>query len=96
MVAPGAVFGAYGQLTIVNPLDERNHIGPLIDRDAVNAYLSAIEKAKTEGGAFGGEQETGGGRKSGSDAWNVYTRRQTNTVNYSDELPFAIGIKFGF
>jgi len=194
-----AIVGAYKQLTIGNPLDEKNHIGPLIDQDAVNAYLSAIEKAKAEGGtvlveggvvegegyesgcyvkpaiieaenhyeivqhetfapvlylmkysgdvenaidkqngvaqglssaimtnemkeaekflsfagsdcgianvnigtsgaeiggAFGGEKETGGGRESGSDAWKVYMRRQTNTVNYSDELPLAQGIKF--
>lgn len=46
------------------------------------------------GGAFGGEKETGGGRESGSDAWKVYMRRQTNTVNYSTELPLAQGIKF--
>ena len=194
-----AIVGAYKQLTIGNPLDEKNHIGPLIDKDAVNTYLSAIEKAKAEGGnvlveggviegegyesgcyvkpaiieakndfeivqsetfapvlylmkysgdvenaidmqngvaqglssaimtnemkeaekflsfsgsdcgianvnigtsgaeiggAFGGEKETGGGRESGSDAWKVYMRRQTNTVNYSDELPLAQGIKF--
>ena len=194
-----AIVGAYGQLTIGNPLDEKNHIGPLIDQDAVDTYLAAIEKAKTEGGnvlveggvlegegyesgcyvkpaiieaennyeivqhetfapilylikysgevenaiamqngvaqglssaimtnemkeaekflsyagsdcgianvnigtsgaeiggAFGGEKETGGGRESGSDAWKVYMRRQTNTVNYSDELPLAQGIKF--
>ncbi|MEO8933897.1 MAG: aldehyde dehydrogenase family protein [Xanthomarina sp.] len=194
-----AIVGAYGQLTIGNPLDERFHIGPLIDKDAVNMYLAAIEKAKAEGGnvlveggvlegegyesgcyvkpaiieaenhyeivqhetfapvlylmkysgevenaivqqngvvqglsssimtnelkeaekflsfsgsdcgianvnigtsgaeiggAFGGEKETGGGRESGSDAWKVYMRRQTNTINYSDELPLAQGIKF--
>ncbi|NNE32282.1 MAG: aldehyde dehydrogenase family protein [Winogradskyella sp.] len=194
-----AIVGAYDQLTIGNPLDEKNHIGPLIDKDAVNMYLDAIEKAKSEGGhvlveggilegegyesgcyvkpaiieaendyeivqhetfapvlylmkysgdlenaiekqngvaqglssaimtnnmkeaerflsyagsdcgianvnigtsgaeiggAFGGEKETGGGRESGSDAWKVYMRRQTNTVNYSDELPLAQGIKF--
>jgi aldehyde dehydrogenase (NAD+) len=47
------------------------------------------------GGAFGGEKETGGGRESGSDAWKAYMRRQTNTVNYSKELPLAQGIKFG-
>jgi aldehyde dehydrogenase (NAD+) len=194
-----AIVGAYGQLTIGNPLDETNHIGPLIDKESVNTYLAAIEKAKAEGGnvlveggvlegegyesgcyvkpaiieaenhfeivqhetfapilyimkysgdienaiaqqngvvqglssaimtnelkeaekflsyagsdcgianvnigtsgaeiggAFGGEKETGGGRESGSDAWKVYMRRQTNTVNYSDELPLAQGIKF--
>ena len=194
-----AIVGAYGQLTIGNPLDQKNHIGPLIDTDAVNTYLAAIEKAKAEGGkvlveggvlsgegyesgcyvkpaiieaenhfeivqhetfapilylmkyegevenaidkqngvaqglssaimtnsmkeaekflsfagsdcgianvnigtsgaeiggAFGGEKETGGGRESGSDAWKVYMRRQSNTVNYSDQLPLAQGIKF--
>ncbi|TMM30455.1 aldehyde dehydrogenase family protein [Polaribacter aestuariivivens] len=194
-----AIVGAYKQIKIGNPLDENNHVGPLIDKDAVNTYLSAIEKAKAEGGnvlveggvlegegyesgcyvkpaiieaenhfeivqhetfapilylmkysgdvenaiekqngvaqglssaimtnemkeaekflsyagsdcgianvnigtsgaeiggAFGGEKETGGGRESGSDAWKVYMRRQTNTVNYSDELPLAQGIKF--
>ena len=194
-----AIVGAYGQIKIGNPLDENNHVGPLIDTDAVNTYLAAIEKAKAEGGnvlveggvlegegyesgcyvkpaiieaenhfeivqhetfapilylmkysgevenaielqngvaqglsssimtaemkeaekflsfagsdcgianvnigtsgaeiggAFGGEKETGGGRESGSDAWKVYMRRQTNTVNYSDELPLAQGIKF--
>ncbi|GAC1426229.1 MAG: aldehyde dehydrogenase family protein [Flavisolibacter sp.] len=46
------------------------------------------------GGAFGGEKETGGGRESGSDAWKNYMRRQTNTINYSDQLPLAQGIKF--
>jgi aldehyde dehydrogenase (NAD+) len=194
-----AIVGAYGQLTIGNPLDQKNHIGPLIDKDSVNTYLAAIESAKAEGGkvlveggvlsgegyesgcyvkpaiieaensfkivqhetfapvlylmkysgevenaidlqngvvqglssaimtnelkeaekflsfagsdcgianvnigtsgaeiggAFGGEKETGGGRESGSDAWKVYMRRQTNTINYSDELPLAQGIKF--
>ncbi|MEQ9288549.1 MAG: aldehyde dehydrogenase family protein [Cyclobacteriaceae bacterium] len=46
------------------------------------------------GGAFGGEKETGGGRESGSDAWKVYMRRQTNTINYTKDLPLAQGIKF--
>lgn len=194
-----AIVGAYQQIKIGNPLDENNHVGPLIDKDAVNTYLAAIEKAKAEGGnvlveggvlegegyesgcyvkpaiieaenhfeivqhetfapilyimkysgdvenaieiqngvaqglssaimtesmkeaqkflsyagsdcgianvnigtsgaeiggAFGGEKETGGGRESGSDAWKIYMRRQTNTINYSDELPLAQGIKF--
>ena len=47
------------------------------------------------GGAFGGEKETGGGRESGSDSWRAYMRRQTATINYSDALPLAQGIKFG-
>lgn len=189
---------AYAQLRIGNPLDETNHVGPLIDQEATKIYLEAIEKCKKEGGkflveggvltgagyesgcyvkpciaevkpsfeivkeetfapilyvmkyrsmdeaiaiqndvpqglssaimtlnlreaeqflsvngsdcgianvnigtsgaeiggAFGGEKETGGGRESGSDAWKVYMRRQTNTINYSTELPLAQGIKF--
>ncbi len=194
-----ALTSAYKQLSIGNPLDQNNHVGPLIDQDAVNNYLNAIEAAKKEGGkvlveggvlsgpgyesgcyvkpciieaenhfaivqhetfapilyvmkytgdvheaiamqngvpqglssaimtnelkeseaflsaagsdcgianvnigtsgaeiggAFGGEKETGGGRESGSDAWKVYMRRQTNTINYSDSLPLAQGIKF--
>ncbi|HJN91847.1 MAG TPA: aldehyde dehydrogenase family protein [Dehalococcoidia bacterium] len=47
------------------------------------------------GGAFGGEKETGGGRESGSDAWKAYMRRQTNTINWGDELPLAQGLEFG-
>ena len=46
------------------------------------------------GGAFGGEKDTGGGRESGSDAWKIYMRRQTNTINYTTDLPLAQGIKF--
>lgn len=194
-----ALQKAYGQLRIGNPLDEKNHVGPLIDTKAVQEYLDAIEAAKKEGGkiiveggvltgpgyesgcyvkpciiegqpdfkiiceetfapilylmkysgdvqeaidiqnnvpqglssaifttnmrqselflsaagsdcgianvnigtsgaeiggAFGGEKETGGGRESGSDAWKIYMRRQTNTINYSTELPLAQGIHF--
>jgi len=195
------LVSAYGQLRIGNPLDESNHVGPLIDKDSVNTYLKAIEKVKAQGGkmivegkvlsgkgfesgcyvspsiaevendyeivqnetfapllylikysgdvndaialqngvvqglssaimttnmrdaekflsqvgsdcgianvnigtsgaeiggAFGGEKETGGGRESGSDAWKAYMRRQTNTINYTTELPLAQGIKFDF
>ncbi|MDF0714997.1 aldehyde dehydrogenase family protein [Muricauda sp. 334s03] len=194
-----AIVDAYKQIRIGNPLDENNHVGPLIDKDAVKNYLSALEKVEAEGGkvlveggvlegegyesgcyvkpaiaeaenhfeivqhetfgpvlyilkysgdlqnaldmqngvrqglssaimtnnlreaerflsvegsdcgianvnigtsgaeiggAFGGEKETGGGRESGSDAWKVYMRRQTNTINYTTELPLAQGIKF--
>ena len=194
----GKIKSAYSQLRIGNPLDEKNHVGPLIDKDAVKMYEAAIEQCKKEGGkfivegsvlqgdgyesgcyvqpciaeaksdfkivhqetfapilyllkyktpeeaiamqnavpqglssaimtnnlreaeqflsvagsdcgianvnigtsgaeiggAFGGEKETGGGRESGSDAWKNYMRRQTNTINYSDNLPLAQGIKF--
>jgi aldehyde dehydrogenase (NAD+) len=194
-----SIVGAYQQIKIGNPLDENNHVGPLIDKDAVGMYQDALVKVVEEGGkvlveggvlegagyesgcyvkpaiaeakndfaivqhetfapilylikysgdleaaikiqnnvpqglssaimtsdikdaekflassgsdcgianvnigtsgaeiggAFGGEKETGGGRESGSDAWKIYMRRQTNTINYSDELPLAQGIKF--
>ena len=189
---------AYGQLSIGNPLDQTNHVGPLIDQLAVKAYRNALRKIGQEGGkfivrggvlsgkgfqsgcyvkpaiaevknsyaivqqetfapilylikyktieeaieiqngvkqglssaimtthlqemekflsqngsdcgianvnigtsgaeiggAFGGEKETGGGRESGSDSWKVYMRRQTNTINYGDNLPLAQGIRF--
>lgn len=189
---------AYAQIKIGDPLNEHNHMGPLIDKDAVEAYLNSIDKVKQQGGrflveggvlegeglgsgcyvkpciaevenhyeivqeetfapllyvmkystidqaiqmqndvpqglssaimtlnlreaeqflssagsdcgianvnigtsgaeiggAFGGEKETGGGRESGSDAWKGYMRRQTNTINYSNTLPLAQGIKF--
>jgi aldehyde dehydrogenase (NAD+) len=192
------LVNAYGQIRIGNPLDESNHMGPLIDHAAIDAYLTSIEACKAEGGrfvveggklggeayasgcyvkpciaevenhykivqhetfapilylikyktideaiamqngvpqglssaimtnnlreaetflsvagsdcgianvnigtsgaeiggAFGGEKDTGGGRESGSDAWKVYMRRQTNTINYSTGLPLAQGIKF--
>ncbi|MBS1918201.1 MAG: aldehyde dehydrogenase family protein [Bacteroidetes bacterium] len=192
------LVSAYKQLKIGNPLDEKNHVGPLIDKQAVELYLQSIEACKKEGGnfiveggvlrgdgyesdcyvkpciaeakpgfkivqhetfapilyllkystideaieiqngvpqglsssimtlnlreaekflsaegsdcgianvnigtsgaeiggAFGGEKETGGGRESGSDAWKAYMRRQTNTINYSTQLPLAQGIKF--
>jgi aldehyde dehydrogenase (NAD+) len=194
-----ALVNAYKQIRIGNPLDENNHVGPLIDKAAVEMYLHALSEAVKEGGqilveggvltgegydsgcyvkpaiveaenhfqmvqhetfapilyimkysggideaislqngvpqglssavmtnnlreaeaflsqagsdcgianvnigtsgaeiggAFGGEKETGGGRESGSDAWKIYMRRQTNTINYSDSLPLAQGIKF--
>ena len=194
-----ALVAAYKQLRIGNPLDENNHVGPLIDTHAVEQYAVALNKVVAEGGkilveggvlsgegyesgcyvkpaiaeaensfaivqhetfapvlylikysgevdnaieiqngvaqglssaimtnnlreaerflsvtgsdcgianvnigtsgaeiggAFGGEKETGGGRESGSDAWKIYMRRQTNTINYTTNLPLAQGIKF--
>jgi len=67
-----------------------SHIGSDCGIANVNIGTSGAEI----GGAFGGEKETGGGRESGSDAWKVYMRRQTNTINYSTTLPLAQGIKF--
>lgn len=67
-----------------------SHLGSDCGIANVNIGTSGAEI----GGAFGGEKETGGGRESGSDAWKVYMRRQTNTINWSDALPLAQGIKF--
>lgn len=67
-----------------------SHMGSDCGIANVNAGTSGAEI----GGAFGGEKETGGGRESGSDAWKAYMRRQTNTINYSSNLPMAQGIKF--
>ncbi len=67
-----------------------SHLGSDCGIANVNIGTSGAEI----GGAFGGEKETGGGRESGSDAWKGYMRRQTNTINWSDELPLAQGIKF--
>jgi len=67
-----------------------SHLGSDCGIANVNIGTSGAEI----GGAFGGEKETGGGRESGSDAWRTYMRRQTNTINWSPELPLAQGIKF--
>lgn len=68
-----------------------SHVGSDCGIANVNIGTSGAEI----GGAFGGEKETGGGRESGSDAWKAYMRRQTNTINWSNELPLAQGIQFG-
>ena len=67
-----------------------SHVGSDCGIANVNIGTSGAEI----GGAFGGEKETGGGRESGSDSWKAYMRRQTNTINWSDKLPLAQGIKF--
>ena len=67
-----------------------SHVGSDCGIANVNIGTSGAEI----GGAFGGEKETGGGRESGSDSWQAYMRRQTNTINWSDKLPLAQGIKF--
>ena len=68
-----------------------SHLGSDCGIANVNIGTSGAEI----GGAFGGEKDTGGGRESGSDSWKAYMRRQTNTVNWSSDLPLAQGIKFG-
>ncbi|MEM6262072.1 MAG: aldehyde dehydrogenase family protein [Bacteroidota bacterium] len=67
-----------------------SHLGSDCGIANVNIGTSGAEI----GGAFGGEKDTGGGRESGSDSWKAYMRRQTNTINWSDQLPLAQGIKF--
>lgn len=67
-----------------------SHVGS----DCGIANVNIATNGAEIGGAFGGEKDTGGGRESGSDAWKAYMRRQTNTINYSKELPLAQGIKF--
>lgn len=69
-----------------------SHLGSDCGIANVNIGTSGAEI----GGAFGGEKDTGGGRESGSDAWKIYMRRQTNTINYGEELPLAQGIKFEY
>ena len=74
---------------------EANHfIGPA-GSDCGIANVNIGTSGAEIGGAFGGEKETGGGRESGSDAWKGYMRRQTTTINWSNELPLAQGIRFG-
>src|SRR5699024_4424412 len=65
-----------------------------LDSDCGIANVNIGTSGAEIGGAFGGEKETGGGRESGSDAWKVYMRRATNTVNFSGELPLAQGVEF--
>ena len=88
--APGIVIGHF----FTNDLQETetflSHAGSDCGIANVNIGTSGAEI----GGAFGGEKDTGGGRESGSDAWKAYMRRQTNTINYSSDLPLAQGIEF--
>jgi aldehyde dehydrogenase (NAD+) len=75
-------------------LKEGEHFLSLLGSDCGIANVNIGTSGAEIGGAFGGEKETGGGRESGSDSWKAYMRRQTNTINWSDELPLAQGIKF--
>jgi aldehyde dehydrogenase (NAD+) len=78
-----------------NDLGEAEEFLSATGSDCGIANVNAGTSGAEIGGAFGGEKDTGGGRESGSDAWKNYMRRQTNTVNYSGELPLAQGVKFG-
>lgn len=75
-------------------LKKAEHFLSVIGSDCGIANINIGTSGAEIGGAFGGEKETGGGRESGSDAWKAYMRRQTNTINWSDALPLAQGIKF--
>ena len=75
-------------------LQQAEHFLATTGSDCGIANINIGTSGAEIGGAFGGEKETGGGRESGSDAWKVYMRRQTNTINYSNQLPLAQGIKF--
>ena len=74
----------------------RRRSSPATGSDCGIANVNIGTSGAEIGGAFGGEKETGGGRESGSDAWKAYMRRQTNTINWSRELPLAQGIQFGW
>jgi aldehyde dehydrogenase (NAD+) len=78
-----------------NSLNESERFLSAAGSDCGIANVNIGTSGAEIGGAFGGEKETGGGRESGSDAWRAYMRRQTNTINWSGELPLAQGIEFG-
>jgi aldehyde dehydrogenase (NAD+) len=79
---------------MTNNLREAERFLSVVGSDCGIANVNIGTSGAEIGGAFGGEKETGGGRESGSDAWKVYMRRQTNTINYTTSLPLAQGIKF--
>jgi aldehyde dehydrogenase (NAD+) len=79
---------------MTNNLREAEHFLSVSGSDCGIANVNIGTSGAEIGGAFGGEKETGGGRESGSDAWKIYMRRQTNTINYTTSLPLAQGIKF--
>ncbi len=89
-VAQGLSSGIF-----TNDLREMEEFLSVSGSDCGIANVNVGTSGAEIGGAFGGEKETGGGRESGSDSWKAYMRRQTNTVNFSNELPLAQGIVFG-
>ena len=94
-VQNGVVQGLSSAIMTNNLRDAENFLS-VSGSDCGIANVNIGTSGAEIGGAFGGEKETGGGRESGSDAWKVYMRRQTNTINYTTNLPLAQGIKFDF
>ena len=92
-VQNGVVQGLSSAI-MTNNLRESERFLSVAGSDCGIANVNIGTSGAEIGGAFGGEKETGGGRESGSDAWKVYMRRQTNTINYTTDLPLAQGIKF--
>jgi len=78
-----------------NDVREAEKFVSVVGSDCGIANVNTGTSGAEIGGAFGGEKNTGGGRESGSDCWKSYMRRQTNTINFSTELPLAQGIEFG-
>jgi len=78
-----------------NDMREAEKFLSVVGSDCGIANVNAGTSGAEIGGAFGGEKQTGGGRESGSDSWKAYMRRQTNTINFSADLPLAQGIQFG-
>ena len=89
-----AVAQGLSSSIMTNNLQESERFLSTAGSDCGIANVNIGTSGAEIGGAFGGEKETGGGRESGSDAWKIYMRRQTNTINYTDKLPLAQGIKF--
>ena len=85
------LVAAYRSVPVGDPREEGTLVGPLVTGEAFGRMEAALGQAAAEGG----EVVTGGGRESGSDAWRAYKRRQTATVNFTNELPLAQGIEFG-
>lgn len=89
-----AVAQGLSSSIFTNDLKEAELFMSSVGSDCGIANVNIGPSGAEIGGAFGGEKETGGGRESGSDSWRAYMRRQTNTINYSSDLPLAQGIKF--
>lgn len=89
-----AVAQGLSSAIMTSQLDEAEYFLSSLGSDCGIANVNIGTSGAEIGGAFGGEKDTGGGRESGSDAWKAYMRRQTNTINYSGQLPLAQGIRF--